>query len=375
MKKVLAGCVILMTLATAARGQETPAPKESQDAQETTTLTARATLVLVPTLVTTKAGAPVYTLKADDFVVTDDGVPQKVTLEENLDGEPMALVVVVQTGGPAAQQLDKYRRLGTMVEAMVGGVPHKVAVVDFDSEPALRLGFTDNLDKVGDTIANLEPGDGGGAIFDGVGFALKMLRKQPSTYRRAVLLISETVDHGSKLSAADALKTISDTNTAIYSVAFSSSRSELKRDSAANLPHSGGDVDPGPPGGCMAKDPDKADDPTQTKAKQVMDCAGVLLPPLLLAKAAVTAAMNGFRRNVPETVARVSGGEYFKFSGEKALEQDLARLSNHVGNRYILSFHPQTPHAGFHAIGVTMTDYNNLRVSARNGYWFDAEPQ
>jgi len=169
------------------------------------------------------------------------------------------------------------------------------------------------------------------------------------------------------------LKTISDTNTAIFSVAFSTSRNELKRDSAANVPHSSGE--PGPTGGCMAKDPDKADDPTQNKAKQAMDCAGVLLPPLLLAKAAVEIAINGFRRNVPETVARVSGGEYFKFSGEKALEQDLARLSNHVGNRYMLSFQPQNPPTGFHAIGVTMTDYNNLRVSARNGYWFDAASQ
>ena len=372
MRKVLAGCAILATLTMAVRGQETPAPPQSQ---ETATLTARSTLILVPTMVTTKAGAPVYTLKSEDFVVTDDGIPQKVRLEENLDGEPLALVVVVETGGPAAQQLDKYVRLGTMIEAVVGGVPHKIAVVSFDSAPQLLLGFSSNFDKVADTLANLEPGDGGGAIFDGVGFAVNMLRKQPITYRRAILLISETIDHGSKLSANDALKIISDTNTAIFSVAFSTSRSELKRDSAANLPHSGGDVEPGPPGGCMAKDPDKADDPTQNKAKQAIDCAGVLLPPLLLAKAAVEIAINGFRRNVPETVARVSGGEYFKFSGEKALEKDLARLSNHVGNRYMLSFQPQNPHTGFHAIGVTMTDYNNLRVSARNGYWFDAESQ
>jgi VWFA-related protein len=376
MKKVLAGCAILMTLTMAARGQETPAPKESQDAhqsQETTTLTARATLVLVPTLVTTKAGAPVYTLKADDFVVTDDGVAQKVTLEEDLDGEPLALVVVVQTGGPAVEQLDKFRQLGTMIEAVVGGAPHQVAVVDFDSEPELLLRFTDNLDKVGDTMAHLEAGDGGGAIFDGIGFAVNLLRKQPITYRRAILLISETIDHGSKLSSGDALKTISDTNTEIYSVAFSSSRSEIKRDAIANVPHAS--QDSGPSGGCMANDPDQPVDPTQTKAKRAVDCAGVLLPPLLLAKAAMVAAMNGFRKNVPETVARVSGGEYFKFSGEKALEQDLARLSNHVGNRYMLSFHPQSPHAGFHAIGVTTKDYNNLRVSARSGYWFDADSQ
>jgi len=369
MNKVLSACTILLTLVVGARAQEQP--PASPDAPQETTLTARTTLVLVPTLVTTKSGAPVYTLTADDFIVTDNGVPQKITLEENLDGEPLALVVVVQIGGPAAQQMEKYRALGTMVEAMIGGVQHKVAVVDFDSEPELRLGFTENLDKVSDVLASLEPGDGGGAIFDGIGFAMKILSKQPSTYRRVILLISETVDHGSKLSASDALKTISDTNTAIYSVAFSSTRSEIKRDSAANLPHSS--PDPGPPGGCMAKDPDQAEDPTQTKAKQALDCAGVLLPPVLLVKAAVASVMNGFKKNVPETVSRVSGGEYFKFSSEKGLEQDLARMSNHVDNRYILSFHPQTPQPGFHAIGVTMKDYDHLRVSARDGYWFNED--
>jgi VWFA-related protein len=368
MNKMLAACTILLTLAKGAWAQEPPTA--SQEASQETTLTARTTLVLVPTLVTTKSGAPVYTLTADDFIVTDNGVPQKVTLEENLDGEPMALVVVVQVGGPAAQQMDKYRALGTMVEAMVGGVQHKVAVVDFDSEPELRLGFTENLDKVSDVLANLEPGDGGGAIFDGIGFAMKILSKQPSTYRRVILLLSETIDHGSKLSSADALKTISDTNTAIYSVAFSSSKSEFKRDSAANI-HSS--QDPGPPGGCMAKDPDQDSDPTQTKAKQALDCAGELLPPVLLAKAAVVAVMNGFKKNVPETVSRVSGGEYFKFSSEKQLEQDLGRLSNHVDNRYVLSFHPQTPQPGFHAIGVTMKDYAHLRISARDGYWFNED--
>lgn len=34
------------------------------------------TLVLVPALVRTKAGEPVFTLTADNFLLTDDDVPQ-----------------------------------------------------------------------------------------------------------------------------------------------------------------------------------------------------------------------------------------------------------------------------------------------------------
>ena len=43
-------------------------------------------LVLVPALVRERSGALVYTLSARDFVLTDDGVPQKVRLEQDIGG-------------------------------------------------------------------------------------------------------------------------------------------------------------------------------------------------------------------------------------------------------------------------------------------------
>ena len=36
--------------------------------------------MLVPALMRDAAGKVVYTLQADDFVVTDDGIPQELTL-------------------------------------------------------------------------------------------------------------------------------------------------------------------------------------------------------------------------------------------------------------------------------------------------------
>ena len=41
--------------------------------------------------------------------------------------------------------------------------------------------------------------------------------------------------------------------------------------------------------------------------KQAWNCAGVLLPPLRLANLAFVVGMNGLRKNVPETVAQLSG--------------------------------------------------------------------
>jgi VWFA-related protein len=365
MRKLWAGVVLLGI--RIASGQEPP----SQAPVPTADITARTTLVLVPTMVTTSRGEPVFTLKVDDFVVTDDGVEQKLSLEEDTGGEPLAMVVVIETGSAGARQMDKYRALGPLIEAAVGGVEHKVAVVEFDSTAGVSRTFTPDLDKVSSTIEHMDAGDGGGGIFDGLALAVDMLGKQPPKYRRAILLISETVDHGSKLKVADALRTISDSNTAIYSLAFSSTRAELGRAGSSNLPHGG--AEPGPPGGCMADDPDKESDPTQTKAKRALDCAGILLPPILLVRAAIRAAINGLKQNVPETVARVSGGEYYKFSDQKGLQRDLTAIANHMANRYVLSFHPQAPHPGFHAIGVSLREYKGVKLQARNGYWVDED--
>ena len=209
--------------------------------QGVTTLSARSTLVLVPTTVRTKAGEPVFTLEAKDFVVTDDGVPQKVRLEEDSGALPLALVVVVEAGGDGANKLDEYSGLGTMVEAIAGAVPHKVALVGFDSEPALVQPWTESFERMDKSLADLGPGDGKDAVLDALAFAVDLLKKQPAGYRRAILLVSETVDHGSKTRLNDALRAVSDTNTVIYSLGFSSTRSEVK-DEAAKL----NGTEPGP---------------------------------------------------------------------------------------------------------------------------------
>ena len=64
------------------------------------------------------------------------------------------------------------------------------------------------------SLRNLDEGDQGAAILDGIALAIAQLRAQPSRYRRAILLLSETIDQGSKTTLDEALRLISDTNTA-----------------------------------------------------------------------------------------------------------------------------------------------------------------
>jgi VWFA-related protein len=335
----------------------------AQDAG-TTTLRTGTSIVLVPALVETKKGEPVFTLTAEDFGLWDDGIQQKLRLEEDTDKQPIALVVLVEAGGSGADHLDSYQTIGPMIDNVVGNVEHTVAVVGFDSEAALVQPFTPDMNVVEQAIAGIGPGDGKVAILDGVAFSVDLLKKQPPKYRRAILMFTETHDHGSHTKLAEAVRAVSDTNTAIYSFAFSSTKADV-----AEEDHGFSNPEPGPEHGCFSRE--WGGDPTRQPSvvSQDYDCLSQLLPPLRLARIGFIAATGALKKNVPETVAHLTGGEYFSFGNKKGLEKGLQELANHVPNRYVLSFHPQNPHPGFHSVVLQLKDRPGLKVEARTSYW------
>lgn len=352
---------------------QSPAGQISPTDTNTPTLSSKSTLVLVPALVRNKAGDLIFTLKQDDFVLTDDGVTQKLHLEQDNGGEPLALVVDLEGGGSAVDQLEKYAAIESMLDAVVGSVPHKIAVVAYDSSPVLVQDFTQDNDTAAKAIQALiadNSGDKGAATLDSLGFSVDLLRKQPVQYRRAILLVSETLDRGSKLKIADAVRALSDTNTAIYSIGFGTTKSETMNE-VGKLSSS----EAGPAHGCFSRDPNDPNvDLSKSATRQSLDCVALLAPPLRIAQAAFVALRDAISRNVPETVAHLTGGEYFKMGSQKSLEKDLQTISNHIPNRYILSFQPQSPHPGFHAITLDVPKYAGLKVYARTGYWIE-EPE
>jgi len=310
-------------------------------------LRTQSNLVSVPTLVTTKGGELVFSLKSQDFTVLDNGIPRNVILDDDSSQRPLALVIVVQTGGVATQQLPNLRHFGTMIEAMVANIPHEVALVAFDSRPHLLQKFTSNLTQIGTGVQTVRAGDRGAGILDGLAFALNLVQKEPPEFRRAILLISEAVDHGSTIRLNEALHDVSETNTAIYSLTFSTAKAETGAALANKTP---------PP--CPAG-------PTQRPPGGQQRC--ISFTPLIALGARVGIA--GMSRNTPATIARLSGGEYMQFDDEKTLESALSDLANQLPNRYMLSFTPSSPTPGLHSIQVTLKNYPQLRVSARTSYW------
>ena len=371
MRSTLAVALFIWFSLTAANAQGS---EQSSPNSQVPTLATRSNLVIVPVLVKSKAARIIFSLTADDFILRDNGVSQAVRIEEGALGQPLALAVIVQTGGQGAAHLRDYRNLGAILDAVIGGVSHRVAVIAFDSKPRIEQDFTPDTDAAAETIAGLPDGDTGAAILDALNFGIHLLRNQPPAYRRAVVLFSETADSGSQTSLEDAVRAVEDTNTAIYSFGFSSTGAAVKHETS-KLPAPGGTPysnEPYKPGGCMSKDPKADPDAHGNRAKQALDCAGDLLPPLRLARIAFLAAKDGLKHNVPESVAQLTGGEYFAFKDAKTLAQHLITISNDVPNYYFLSFRPQSLHPGLHALELRVKNRPEYKVNARKGYWVDA---
>ena len=311
----------------------------AQDTLHTTT-----TLIVVPTLVQTPAKDIVYTLTADDFALTDNGAPQKVKLEP-ASNQPLSLVVLIQTGGPAQQQFQHYRHLETMLASLLENgpdsehTPNQVAIVNFDSKPEAASPFTSNIAEWTDAINHPDPGDDGAAILDSLAYSLRLLDTQPTANRRAILLISQPTDSGSKTTLKEILRTTAETDTTIYTLTFSPEVTALKQ--ALKEPH--------------------ANKPLDVGNGTYVAYFDFSLPLALL--------LSTMQKNLSANIATLTGGEAATFGNQHALEDDLGTLATHIRNRYLLTFQPASPKPGLHKLEVRLPQHPELTVSARNSYW------
>jgi len=345
-----------------------PEVRAQADATQAPTLTVQTNLVEIPALVRTKNGAVVFAMGPNDFLLTDNGVAQKVTVDSESGSQPLAMAIVVETGGAGARHLHDYGRLAAQLENLTTNIEHRMAVISFDSKPELLQPFTEHASASAYQLANLQAGDNGAAILDALAFAIGQLREEPPRFRRAILLLSETVDQSSTTSLGDALRLIGTTNTAVYTFGFSSARDAVKHENSKfDRP-----TEPGPAHGCFSRN--GADEEYAGHyGKQVLDCISDLAPPLRFGTMAYLAAHEGLRHNTSQSIAQLTGGMYRPFKNGKDLEADLSLLAKDLPNYYILSFRPSELTPGPHALSLEMKDRPNLSLIYRTGYWLDRD--
>jgi VWFA-related protein len=296
-----------------------------------TTLRTQSNVVLIPALVKSAQGEAVYGLGAKDFIVEDDGEQQAVHLDEVAEGQPVSMVIAIQRGRRANYEFPRMRGLSAMLDPLVAEGHGAVAIVEFDSQVQTAQDFTGSSEKIAWTLKELEAGDGGAAILDAVDYSVKMLEQVPKERQRVLLLISETRDRGSAAKVEDVVAEIGQSSTAVYALAFSPSRSNIL-------------------------------DTMRGNNKNEMNPSPDLLAPLLMAAEAM-------KKNMPKTVASMTGGEYEMFATGKNFDLRMIDFSNHLRSRYLLSIEPRSPHAGLHQLRVRLRDAGDRTVLARGSYW------
>jgi len=300
-------------------------------AQETT-LRSRSNLVLIPTLVKGSGDSPVYGLGAKDFIVEDDGVEQSIRLDEAPEGQPLSIVIAIQKGRRASYEFPRMQGLKTMLSPLFATGTTRIALVEFDSHIDVTRNFTSDESLVSTDLTNLQPGDGGAAILDTISESIKLLQEEPGGRQRVLLLLSETRDHGSRIKIDDVVSSIGQANTVMYALAFFPGLSNILdtgRGTNKEEMHQGIDfIDLG------------------YRTAQAM------------------------RKNVPSTVASMTGGEYELFTSRKNFEIRMTDFTNHLHSRYLLSFAPKDPHSGMHQLRVRLKDTSGGgKVLARTSYW------
>jgi VWFA-related protein len=313
-----------------------PEPPKPMPGSDTTAPTVRVTTneVLVPTLVEKPAGGILYGLKESDFVLEDNGVPQKIHVQEEMDTAPVALVIAVEQGGVSALEFGKVAKLGPLLDLFLSDQRSEAALIGFDSKPHLLHDYTHSSDDLTDDLERLQPGDGGAAILDTISSAVDLLGTQPKEFRRVLLLISEERDHGSKhTKPVQLIQKIGRSDVLVLSVSFSPSRAEFLHDVK-----------------------DSGDDRTMNMVS------------------ALVMAIKAFKKNVAKEIAEESGGEYTTFTGDKRFEQRVVDAAKHVRNRYLITFSPSDPTPGLHALRVRTAQNYGARIVARANYWLQQQP-
>jgi VWFA-related protein len=274
----------------------------------------------------------IYGLKPRDFILEDNGVAQKIRVQEEMDTAPVALVVAVELGGVSVLEFDKLATLGPLLDLFLSDGKGEAALVGFDAKPHLIRDFTHKSEEVNESLKHLQPGNGGAAILDTVSYAVDLLQTQPKEYRRVLLLISEQRDHGSKhTKPAQLIEKIGGSDVLVLSVSFSPAKAELAHD---------------------------IKDSGDERVMNLFSTLAMIVP--------------AFKKNVTKEVAAMSGGEYHAFTGDKGFEQRVVESAQHARNRYLITFSPSDPTPGLHTIRVRTVEDYGARIVARANYWREA---
>ena len=353
-------------IAQSTPGSRTQQPKSAANSadQPLTTVSVQVKVVNVLATVRDKHGKIANGLTKDDFTLSEDGRPQTIKYFARETDLPLTLGLLVDTSLSQRRVLGEERSASeSFLAQILREDQDKAFVIHFDREVELLQDLTASHEKLHSALESLEtpqftrtsggggPGQGSGRgagrhgggtlLYDAVYLAAdELMEKQPG--RKALIVLSDGVDMGSKESLDVAIESAQRANTIVYSILF-------KDDDAygngggfgrtgISIPGMGGPgMGRGGPGRGGRRYPEEHAD-----GKKVL-----------------------------ERISSETGGRLFLVSKKEPVEQIYSQIEEELRNQYNLGYTPDrenTAEAGYHKIQVT-TKKKDLVVQARDGYY------
>jgi VWFA-related protein len=338
--------------------------------QPLTTMSVQVKVVNVLATVRDKHGTIANGLTKDDFTLTEDGRPQTIKYFARETDLPLTLGLLVDTSMSQRRVLSEERSASqSFLAQMLREDKDQAFVIHFDREVELLQDLTSSHEKLRAALESLEtpqftrtsgggggpaPGSGRGSgrhgggtlLYDAVYLAAdELMEKQPG--RKALIVLSDGVDMGSKESLEVAIESAQRANTIVYSILF-------KDDDAygngggfgrtgISIPGMGG---PGMGRGGMGG-------PGRGGRRYPQEHAD--------------------GKKVLERISRETGGRLFEVSKKEPVEQIYSQIQEELRNQYNLGYTPNRENAaesGYHKIQVA-AKRKDLVVQSRDGYYGD----
>jgi Ca-activated chloride channel family protein len=156
--------------------------------QNTPTFHVKVRLVNVFVTVTDPSGYPIGGLTQDDFALTEDGVPQKISYFERQTDMPLSLVLAIDTSGSVRKDLDiEVHAARDFLHALLRPVD-RLDLIDFNSSVREIVPFTADMHHLDWGLDNLDFGPAT-ALYDAIYLSSQNLASRSG--RKVLVIISD----------------------------------------------------------------------------------------------------------------------------------------------------------------------------------------
>ena len=382
MKSLLLACLFASLAPTFFAQSQSPAPPQSTSnqtpASTAPTIAVDARLVNLPVVVRDKKGALVQNLTKDDFTLQVDGHPQTIRyfdIDKNL---PLTLGLLVDTSFSQRDVIDEERTASSaFLDQMLTTPKDQAFVIQFARQVELLQDLTSSRPKLQASLKEIDtpsrssgdPNDagtdsegrrirtGGTALYDATFLASdELMSKQKG--RKALIILSDGVDNGSKETLTKALEAAQRADTVIYAIYFKGKENQ----GSSGFPSHGGGYPGGRGGGYPGGGYPGGGYPGGRGGGYPGGGGG------RGGGGGNQSHVDG--RKVLQQMADETGGRLFEVSKKQNVAQIYTQIAEELRAQYRLGYTPdQTTAAdGYHQIELT-THRKDLIVQTRDGYY------